>query len=118
MLTTDQLAAMRAAQAEALPDTCTRTRTPRVADGQGGFTDGTPVAVALSCRKSSRGIPDHYMAMQAAQGKQLWMVTFIQGADVQARDMLTIDGDTLSVLGIASGGEWETAVRAVCVEVM
>jgi len=118
MLTNADLAYMRATQEDALPDSCTRERTPMVADGQGGFIAGTPVVVTLPCRKASRGIPDHYMAMQAAQGKQLWMVTFAYGADVRARDVLTIGGVDMTVLGLASGGAWETAVRAVCVEVV
>jgi len=31
--------------------------------------------------------------------------------------VLTIGAQSMRVLGIASGGEWETATRAVCVEV-
>ena len=117
MIDAASLVAMRAAQASALPDVCTRTRTPLEPDGIGGQKAGTAVTTTLYCRLSSRGIPDQYRAMDAVQGKQLWMATFTYGADVQARDVLVIDGKTMTVLGLASGGDWETAVRAVCVEV-
>jgi hypothetical protein len=55
--------------------------------------------------------------MGATLGAQLWMVTLPQTADVQAEDVLTIGSQSMRVLGIASGGAWETATRAVCVEV-
>ena len=117
MLTAEELAAMKLMQESALPDTCMRTRTPLVSDGMGGQKEGTPVMACYACRLSNRGVPSQYEAMGAALGQQLWMVTLPCDADVIAEDVLTIGAQTMRVLGIASGGEWQTATRAVCVEV-
>lgn len=118
LLTAGDMAAMRAAQNAALPDTCTRTRTPLVADDMGGQKAGTPTVASYACRLSNRGVPAQYEAMGAVLGQQLWMVTLPYNADVIAEDVLTIGAQNMRVLGIASGGAWETATRAVCVEVI
>lgn len=117
LLTANDMAVMRAAQNAALPDTCTRTRTPLVSDGMGGQKEGMPTTASYACRLSNRGVPSQYEAMGAALGQQLWMVTLPCDADVIAEDVLAIGAQTMRVLGIASGGEWQTATRAVCVEV-
>lgn len=116
LLTEADLAAMRAVQNEALPDACTRTRTPLVTDGMGGQKAGTADTESYACRLSNRGVPSQYQAMGAALGQQLWIVTLAHNADVVAEDVLTIGAQSMRVLGIASGGQWETATRAVCVE--
>jgi len=117
LLTAGDVAMMRAVQNAALPDVCTRTRTPLVPDGMGGERPGTPTTASYACRLSNRGVPAQYEAMGAAMGQQLWIVTLPYNADVVAEDVLTIGAQSMRVLGIASGGEWETATRAVCVEV-
>jgi hypothetical protein len=117
MLTATEVTAMRTTQSATLPDTCTRTRTPLVSDGMGGQKVGTASTASYACRLSTRGVPSQYAAMGAVLGQQLWMVTLPYNADVVAEDVLTIGTQSMRVLGIASGGEWETATRAVCVEV-
>lgn len=116
MLSAAELAAMQAAQAEAMPDTCVRSRVTLTADSMGGATAGTPTTANYACRLSSRGVPDEYLAMARASGKQLWMVTLPSAADVLSTDILTVNGVKMEVLGFASGGVWQTAKRAVCVE--
>lgn len=76
-------------------------RFSRTSDGQGGWTDGTPAAVS--------GSPFR-MHLQPAgprdvrQGDQLrgdfdWTGRAALEADVQPRDVLEVDGMTLSVVG-------------------
>jgi hypothetical protein len=114
MLSDADLATMRATQEVALPETCTRVRTPLVADGQGGYTKGTATTATLACRVSSRGLPSEYLQMATATGKELRMVTLPHGSDVKRTDTLLIDGVTYQVIGFASAGDWETALRVVC----
>jgi hypothetical protein len=117
MISAAFLATMRAVQNRALPGTCTRTRTALVSDSMGGQKAGTASTASYACRLSTRGVPSQYQAMGAVLGQQLWVVTLPYSADVIAEDALTIGSQSMRVLGIASGGAWETATRAVCVEV-
>ena len=114
MLSDADLATMRTAQEAALTEICTRERTPLVNDGQGGYTKGTPTAISLACRVSSRGLPQEYLHLSAAIGKEFRMVTVPHGSDVLRTDDLVIGGVTHRVIGYASAGEWATALRLVC----
>ncbi len=118
MLSSTELAAIRATQQEALPDTCVVQSRAYTPDGQGGleggdWQDGTRYA----CRLSSRGVPKEYLEMAAIEGVQYWMVTLQHDAVVTREDRLKIGDRVMSIVGFASGGAWETAKRAVCVEV-
>lgn len=116
-LSTDDLTAMRAAQEVLLPDTCTVSRAVETADGLGGLTRTWYDVETCACRISSHGAPMEYLQAAALQGRTVWMVTLPYGTDVTREDRLTIDGGDLEILGFASGGAWESAVRAVCVGV-
>lgn len=118
-LSAADLATMRAAQSAALPDTATVKRRVQTADTVGGTTYTWPSATAtLACRLSSRGVPSTFIELYADRNAHLWMVTFANGANVLAGDRLVIGSRTMQVIGFASGGEWQTALRAVCVEVV
>lgn len=118
MLESSDLTAMRAAQAALLPDTCTISRRTATADGLGGETWAwAPEDSAVACRLSSHGAPAEYLQAAATQGRTVWMVTLPYGTDVAREDRLTTSGRVLEIIGFASGGAWETAVRAVCVGV-
>lgn len=117
MLTPDELAAIRAAQEAAMPDTCTVQTATQVADGQGGFEPTWADGATYACRVSSRGLPREYLEMAAISGAHYWMVTLPQSAVVTREHRLKIGSRILSIVGFASGGTWETAKRAVCVEV-
>ena len=114
MLSDADLAAMRATQEAAMTETCTRRRTPLVSDSQGGYTKGTATTATLACRVSSRGLPQEYLHLSAATGKEFRMVTLPHGSDVKRTDDLVIGGVVHRVIGFASAGDWETALRAVC----
>jgi len=118
MLSSDELAAIRAEQVATMPDTCvvqSRTHTP---DGQGGQKAGDwQDGASHTCRLSSRGVPKEYLEMAAIEGVQYWMVTLQHDAVVTREDRLKIGDRVMSIVGFASGGAWETAKLAVCVEV-
>ena len=112
------LVSMRAAQEVLLPDTCAVTRRTATADGLGGETwTWAQVGATIACRLSSHGAPQEYLQVGAVRGKTIWMVTLPYGTDVVREDRITISAQVLEVLGFASGGAWETAMRAACVEV-
>lgn len=114
MLTATEIAAMRATQESALPETCTRTRYPLISNGAGGYTKGVADTITLACRVSSRGAPAEYLRQSAATGRRVMMVTVPQGSDVRHTDELLVSGVTYRVIGFDSAGEWETAMRCVC----
>lgn len=105
-------------QNQFLPDTCIVSRPNRVPDGMGGFTDGPPTEATYPCRLASGGIPDQYLAAESVLGRQVWMLTLPAGTDIRSGDDVEVNGAPMQVQGLASGGEMETAVRAVCVEVV
>jgi head-tail adaptor len=117
-LSSSDLTALRAEQAALMPDTCTVSRLTATADGLGGTTRTWATSSTLACRLASNGAPMEYMQSAALQGRTVWMVTLPYGSDVTRADRLTISGHVLEILGFASGGAWETAKRAVCVEVL
>lgn len=117
MISAADLVALRAAQAALFPDTCVVwTATPAV-DGIGGRTKGWAAGTSYACRLSSRGVPREYLQLAALQGSSFWMVTLSTAAVVVRANRLVIGSRTLEIVGFASGGTWETAKRAVCVEV-
>jgi len=118
MISAEDLTALRAAQAGLWPDTCTVHRVATEADDIGGVTsEWTATEHVYSCRLSIRGVPDEFIRLAATRGKIPWMVTLPVTANVTRADRLVTDTQTLEILGFASGGAWETAKRAVCVEV-
>jgi head-tail adaptor len=117
MLTDSDLAAMRATQARALPETATIRRATTSRTATGGTSESWDDAGSASCRLSSRGVPREYLEAGAVSGAHYWMVTMPYDTAVTREDRLIVGGRTLEIVGFASGGEWATALRAVCVEV-
>ena len=116
MLSAADLAAMRTTQEAALPDTATIKSATSGRSDTGGVTTSWGGTTAVACRLSSRGVPEEYLAMGAERGVQYWMVTLPYGTAVTADNRLVIGTRTLEIVGFASGGKWETALRAVCKE--
>lgn len=114
MLTATEIAAMQATQTSALPGTCTRTRVTLGQTAGGGYAVVSTATITLACRVSTRGIPDEYLRQGVATGRVLVMITLPQGSDVTRTDTLAVEGVTYKILGFASVGEWETAMRVVC----
>jgi head-tail adaptor len=116
-ITPGELSLDREDQERWLPDTATIQRATDTRTAAGGTSQSWTSAGTASCRLSSRGVPREYLALGAQRGAQYWMVTLPHDADVTRKDRLVIGARTLEVVGFASGGAWETALRAVCVEV-
>ena len=120
LLTSADLAHMRAMQLAALPDTCTIQR-PTVTTTPTGGTTTTYGAVAtrVPFRLSSP-----FMSMRAAEGvtaervsqTATFIATFETGTDVRPADRIVFGARTLEVTGYATGS-WETAKRVTVTEV-
>ena len=115
MLSAAEVAAMRATQGEALPDTCSRERVTLTADGTGGHTQET-ATVAYTCRVSPTSGRDLEVAARLTSERTL-TVTLPWDADVISEDALLIGGRRLEVIAPLVGGAWQTALRVLAVEV-
>ncbi|NLD42334.1 MAG: head-tail adaptor protein [Chloroflexi bacterium] len=116
MLSGAELAAMRAAQEAALPETCTRLRPALADDGTGGRTAGPPSGETFACRLAPTGGREVEAAARLTSAVT-YTVTLPAGADVRAEDTLAVGERRLEVIAVLGGGAWETARRVLCVEV-
>jgi hypothetical protein len=117
MLTADELAGMRAAQAVALPDTTTITRPAFATDGYGGATrTWDTVDSDVPCRfAASTG--GEAVDQSRVVSRRTWTVTVTDGTDLQAGDRVTGPGGlTLDVVAVATRGAWTTATQATAEE--
>jgi hypothetical protein len=115
MLSIIEVAAMRAIQGEALPDSCVRTRVPLVADGAGGHMNGTPVMTPYPCRVAPAGGRELEIAARITSAVAM-TVTLPWNADIISGDTLTIGGRILKVITPLVGGTTMTALRVLAVE--
>jgi hypothetical protein len=113
MLSATDLAAMRLAQAEALPGTCTilRATSAHNAIGEMALTWQT-VGTAVPCRlRPQTRIGD----LRSIGGQQQlvgqWVVTLAYGANVCNGDRIVIGGDTYEVIATQQDEDWLTATR-------
>jgi len=96
--------------------TCTVRRRNLVSDGRGGWTEGTPTDTETICRIAPFG---HRSAVSdALVGAQLseltpFMISLPHDTDVQADDVILIDGETFAVQGLMNDHTHMTAVRAI-----
>ena len=115
MLSAAEVAAMRAIQGEALPDTATRTRKALVPDGMGGHTE-TPSTETYACRIAPTSGRELEVAARVTSAVT-FTVTLPYDADVVASDELTANGRTFNVVAVLQGGTWATALRVLAVGV-
>ena len=112
------LAQIRAAQNEALPDTCTIVSgTVTVNDTGTRSKDGWgTVAADVSCRMRPQAIPrEQQMAMQmSAPMGYIFSMAYDGTLDPAYR--IIYDGGTYEVVGVVDTGSWSTVVRAICVK--
>lgn len=120
MLTTAELASIRAVQAAALPDRCSILRIGTASDGMGGFTSTwAAVASEVPCRLSSMvQRPSENVAATALQSTVLYMLTLPALTDIRPTDRVIVGATTFEVAGVLSpGGAMETARRIQLVRV-
>lgn len=114
MISATDLAAMVAAQAAALPSTCSVVRRVLTADGMGGYTETwATLTASVACRLASHSAPTEAIMAERYGGRQTWMLTLPAATDVTHEDRVTLSGVTYEVVGLSSGGAWETARRVI-----
>ena len=114
LLSSATLTQMRAAQALALPDTATRTRSAYVSDGMGGQTPSTSTT-SYACRITPTSGRELEVAARVTSAVT-FTVTLPYDADVTADDVLAVNGRTFKVEAVLQGGAWATALRVLAVE--
>lgn len=119
MLSTPEIAALRAQQTLAMPDTVTIQRPTRVEDGAGGVTDTWATVATVKGRLS---VDMRQGREGQAGGRQTalayYRVTLPAGTDVRVKDRLLVASRTFEVGPIQAGGAWETARVCPCTEVL
>ena len=114
MLDARDLADMRAAQALALPDTATRTRSMLVSDGMGGQTPSESTT-SYACRLAPASGRELEIAARMTSAVA-FTITLPHDADVAADDVITVNGRAFQVVAVLQGGAWQTALRVLAVE--
>lgn len=119
MITTAELAAMRAIQQETMTQTATIQRTTLTTTGLGGKAESTTtVADDVPCRVApSRRMADLQRVAGRLRDGTPWRITFPAGQDVREKDRITIDdGRQFAVLSVEGAWTVETARVCMCVE--
>lgn len=118
MLSAAEIAAMRATQEEALPDTCVISRPTWTTTDQGGRKEGTPSTVAT---EACRVMVASRQAERVQGGRYgdlpQYVFTLAHDTAAQSGDYLAYDSESYQVIGRLEDGAWETATRLVAVRV-
>jgi hypothetical protein len=113
LLTASEIAAMRATQNAAMPDTGIIIRGNLTPDGMGGFTQGTVAAGTVSGRLMPVSGYSSNEGSGAAQplsvSKYWWTVPY--NTDIVVADMVQVGGQLVRVLEVNLDAGWETAKR-------
>ena len=109
-----EVTAMRATQAQALPDTGVIYRLSTTQNAIGETVEAWVAAGTASCRLSSLSASD--MARVQAVKPQVqvnsaWRLTWAHSQDVRLGDRVVISGNTYGVIDVDKAGGWHTAVR-------
>lgn len=118
MLTTTELAQMRADIAQLLPDTCDVLEVSRASDGAGGWADtwGTVAGgSALPCRLDFPNPGKESVVNATLTPFKSGMVSLAYDKAVTTANRLSISGVIYNVTGVNSGQSW-IAVKRVSVE--
>lgn len=120
MLSSAEITAMQATQAQALPDLCTISRKAGSSDGKGGTTVSySPFATNVACRLGRAGSKSGIETIDAEKLQQQtpWVVTFAHNQDVKNTDRIVIGARTFEASSVEPHEEWTTALRVQVVEV-
>lgn len=117
LLDTSTLTDMRAAQAEAMPETVLVKRLTNTTDSQGGYTrtwatNATTTGRISTTAGQERKLGDKIVAMGD------YLVTVPYTVDVTAKDRLVIGSRTFEIVHVMDKESWETARRCVCKELL
>lgn len=119
MLSTDELAQLRALQEEAMPEAVVIHRKTLADDGHGAFEETDTVVATVIGRLGMPGrAPDETMLAAKVNSGQAYTITLPAGVDVQQADELVISTQndrTFTVVGVLARS-FETARKVVCEE--
>jgi head-tail adaptor len=112
------LAAMRAAQEDLLPDTCTIQSATAGQDAIGQPTrTWANRAIGVACRLGQRSERERWAGERpAAVGD--WVLTVAHDQVIERSDRVIVGSRTFEVVGVNTGTSWETATRVDLVEVV
>jgi head-tail adaptor len=121
LLSAAQLAVMRNAVAQVLPDTCSIQRYTSAPDGAGGQTETwSTVHTAVACRVTAYsgrkgGVEDQIR--QRFDSVLWWRVTLPVGTDVTVKDRIGFGAHTFEVRSVETGRSFEVECHADCEEI-
>lgn len=114
LLTTAELAELRAVQVLALPDTVVIHRYTLASDGMGNYDQAWAAVGTVAARLYPQSV--RTMGETTAGGAQVmsetrWFVTLPYGTTISAADRLRIGGRTWEIYQVNNTESWQTAVR-------
>lgn len=120
MLGTAELADLRGALEDSLPDSCVIMRgVAGTSDGMGGYIGGSSSAAGtVDCRVSPTGLQPGEVEMARQVGAaQVWEITMPANTDIRATDRITSGTTTYEVVDIRGPRSYELHRRVVCLRV-
>lgn len=116
MISAADLASMRSAMDQSLPDSCDVVRATIASDGAGGETTGWASVATVACRVSpATGREGLIAAALASVGP--WIVTVPAETDAGVTDRIAWRGRTFEISSVLAPSTWEIARRLNCTEV-
>jgi head-tail adaptor len=118
LLTTADIASLRALQEEAMPDSGVISRPPGTSDGRGGTTTTTYTVIGtVPVRVSPSGSFQQVIAGGRVAAKGDYLLTMPYGTDARAADRVAVSGRTFEVLAPLLSS-YATALVLDCNEVL
>ena len=110
MISLLDLAHMRTAQEQAMPDTCIVSRVGRLPDGYGGYTESEEAQPEIACRvkpiSENTGPREEKITTFST-----CLFTLPHGTEIVTGDLIEFGTHDYRVTEIALPAEWSTAVR-------
>lgn len=110
MLTSADVAKMRATAGSALPDTCVLMRNTLVSDGGGGYTETFAAGGTVSCRLSPQGGVERELGDRITPEAD-WVITLPPTTFIETDDRIMVAGGTFDVVAVRARANWEITRR-------
>jgi len=118
MLSSADIAAMRATLSASMPDNAQVQRALRTSDGAGGFAETWTTIATVPCRVAPSGLtPTEQVIAERVRSRAVWTLTLPAGTDVTTADRVIVGTRTYEVVGMLTPRSYELATRFVAVEV-
>jgi len=118
-LTTNDLAWMRDALEELMPDTCAILTATNASDGQGGYTVTWGTASAnVKCRVDP-GKKEMYERLTGAKLEPFswWQLTLPHDTTITAQSRVVVNGNTYNVVNHDDNKSWQATLRVALMKV-